>query len=117
ERDLSGAWAKTYEPLVEAHFDAAESYERAQLIAEIGIVLASLAVLLASRTAWLLAVVLALGSIAQLGRTSLHTHHIVGQSVASVERAEEAFAELRNAHLGANQDEETINRLDPDGKM
>jgi len=40
---LSKKWADSYEPLVEAHFDAAESYEHAQLIAEIGIVMASLA--------------------------------------------------------------------------
>src|SRR3954466_712487 len=45
ERNLAKNWADTYRPLVEAHFDAAEGYEHAQLIAEIGIVLASLGVL------------------------------------------------------------------------
>src|SRR6266849_6049962 len=67
ERDLAGDWAKTYEPLVEAHFDAAESYERGQLIAEIGIVLASLAVLLVNRLAWLLSVLLSVVTVVQLG--------------------------------------------------
>src|SRR5215475_9312159 len=46
ERNLAKDWSDTYHPLVEGHFGAAEGYERAQLIAEIGIVLASLAVLL-----------------------------------------------------------------------
>src|SRR5215510_2057833 len=42
ERNLAKNWADKYHPLVEGHFNAAEGYERAQLIAEIGIVLASL---------------------------------------------------------------------------
>src|SRR6266404_5628116 len=69
ERNLAKTWADTYKPLVEAHFDAAEGYERAQLISEIGIVLASLAVLLGSRPAWMLSVILAGVCVVQLGRT------------------------------------------------
>src|SRR5882724_8103406 len=56
ERNLSKSWADRYGPLVESHFEAAEGYEKGQLIAEIGIVLASLAVLLASRSAWVVSV-------------------------------------------------------------
>src|SRR5882672_8120957 len=40
ERGLAESWAKSYEPVVEAHFGAAEGYEKAQLLAEFGIVLA-----------------------------------------------------------------------------
>ena len=48
ERNLAKSWADNYLPLVDTHFKAAEGYEKSQLIAEIGIVLASLGVLLAS---------------------------------------------------------------------
>ena len=117
ERDLAGAWAGKYEPLIEAHFDAAESYERAQLIAEIGIVLASLAVLLASRLAWLLSVLVAVGCIVQLGGAWVHTRQVVEQSEVQVQRAEEAFGEVRKAHLGADEDKQIVERLDPDGNI
>src|SRR5581483_2510348 len=77
ERGLSKNWADSYEPLVEAHFDAAEGYEHAQLLAEIAIVLASLGVLLASRTAWLISLVLSAICVLQVGRTYFPTRHEV----------------------------------------
>ena len=46
-------WEEAFEPEAHAHFEAAESFERAQLCAEIGIVLASIALLLSSRLVWL----------------------------------------------------------------
>ena len=52
EATLSHEWAESYDELVEAHFKAAEHYEWAQLASEIGIVIASIALLLASRLVW-----------------------------------------------------------------
>jgi hypothetical protein len=117
ERGLSKAWAESYQPIVEAHFEAAEGYEQGQLIAEIGIVLASLGVLLASRSAWLISVILAVVCIVQLGRTYFPTHRVVREALVRVHQAEEAYENLRKAHVGANEDEKTIERLDPDGKI
>ena len=117
ERQLAKSWADSYSPLVEAHFDAAEGYEHAQLIAEIGIVLASLGVLLVSRPAWLVAVLLSVVCVFQLTRTYLHTRHVVVTSLVQVQHTEEAYVDLRKSHVGANQDADAIERLDPDGKI
>lgn len=117
ERTLSKTWADSYEPLVEAHFEAAEGYEKAQLIAEIGIVIASLGVLLASRTAWIISILIAALSVGQLGRTLVHTRSSVGSDEVKVEKAEEAYQNLRKAHTGANEDEKTVDQLDPGGKI
>jgi hypothetical protein len=117
ERSLAKSWADNYLPLVDAHFKAAEGYEKAQLIAEIGIVLASLGVLLASRPAWLASVILAVACIAQLGRIYVHTKHVVREALVHVQHADEAYQDLRKAHVGANEDEKAIDRLDPDGKI
>ncbi|HEX3528664.1 MAG TPA: DUF4337 family protein [Thermoanaerobaculia bacterium] len=117
ERTLSKTWADSYEPLVEAHFEAAEGYEKAQLIAEIGIVIASLGVLLASRTAWIISILIAALSVGQLGRTLVHTRSSVGSDNVKVEKAEEAYQNLRKAHTGANEDEKTVDQLDPGGKI
>src|SRR6185369_12296448 len=104
----------SYHPIVEAHFEAAEGYEHAQLIAEIGIVLASLGVLLASRPAWMISVALSLVCVFQLTRTNYHTRHVVTGSLVQVHHSEEAYGELRKSHVGANQDADAIERLDSD---
>jgi len=117
ERSLSKNWAESYKPLVEAHFDAAEGYERAQLIAEIGIVMASLGVLLGSRPAWFVSVVLAAACLVQIGRTFIPTARIVKQTLVKINHAEEAYVDLRKSHVGANEDERLIERLDADGKI
>ena len=117
ERSLSKNWADSYKPVVDAHFDAAEHYERAQVIAEIGIVLASLAVLLASRPPWMLSVLLSVICVFLLGRTYFHTAHVVDAAMVKVHHAEEAYEDLRKAHTGANEDEKAISRIDPDGSI
>jgi hypothetical protein len=115
ERSLSKNWADSYKPVVEAHFDAAEHYEHAQVVAEIGIVLASLAVLLAARPPWMLSVLLSIICVVLLCRTYFHTSHIVDEAMVKVHQAEEKYQELRKSHTGANEDEKTIERLDADG--
>ena len=117
ERKFSKDWSDSYNPLVQAHFEGAEGYEHAQLIAEIGIVLASLGVLLGSRSAWLLSIVLAAVCIVQLGRTAMHTHHEVVEAAEHVHHGEEAYQDLRKAHTGANEDEKTVEALDPGGVL
>jgi hypothetical protein len=117
ERGVSKAWEESYRPVVDAHFDAAEGYEHAQLIAEIGIVLASLGVLLASRGAWGLSVVLGLLCLGQVGRTYLATEKQLHAAMTHVHDSEHAYEALRQAHIGVNQDEQTIERLDPGGMI
>jgi Domain of unknown function (DUF4337) len=117
ERNLAKTWADTYRPLVDGHFDAAEGYERAQLIAEIGIVLASLGVLLSSKPAWMLSVIMSVICIFQLGRTFIHTSNVVRTSHEKIHHAEEAYIELRKSHGGDNDDEKAIQRLDADGSI
>jgi len=117
ERALSKAWEESYRPVVEAHFAAAEGYEHAQLVAEVGIVVASLAVLLGSRGAWGVSVLLAGLCVGQIGRTWVTTERLVEHAIVKVHETEHAFNALRQSHLGANQDEEAIERLDPDGSI
>jgi hypothetical protein len=117
EKDLSKKWSKSYDPLVEAHFDAAEGYERAQLIAEVGIVMASLGVLLASRAAWLLSIFLSAGCLVQLGWTYLPTRHEVREAGEKIAEVGKEYAELRRQHEAANEDEKAIAEFDPDGKI
>ena len=117
ERKFSKDWADSYDPMIQAHFEGAEGYEHAQLIAEIGIVLASLGVLLSSRSAWLVSLVFAAVCVVQLGRTFAHTRHEVDEASEKVHRTDEAYHELRKAHASAGDDERTVEALDPGGVM
>ena len=117
ERKFSKDWSDSYSPLVQAHFEGAEGYEHAQLIAESGIVLASLGVLLGSRAAWLVSIVLAAVCVVQIGRTALHAHHEVVEATEHVHHGEETYQGLRKAHSAANEDEKTVEALDPGGVL
>jgi hypothetical protein len=117
ERDFAKRWADTYQPAVEAHFGAAEGYDNAQLFAEIGIVVASLAILLSKRPAWLLSILLAVICIGVLTSTFLKTRRTVSHSVGNIRQAENAYQQLRKAHLAANGDQRILEELDPGGKI
>jgi hypothetical protein len=117
ERDFAKQWVDSYQPAVEAHFDAAQGYDNAQLFAEIAIVIASLAVLLSNRPAWLISIVLAVICIGMLTSAFLKTRHSVAHAVGNIRQAENAYQQVRKSHLGASGDERTLEELDPGGKI
>ena len=87
--------AECYDGKIAAHFDAAEWYERAQLAAEIGIVIASVALLLSSRGVWAISLVFAVGGALIIGRTFVHTRGMLEEAEKKIEEAQkrEAFVE------------------------
>jgi hypothetical protein len=87
--------AECYDDKIAAHFDAAEWYERAQLAAEIGIVIASVALLLGSRAVWAISLVFAVSGAGVIGRTFWHTHSMLEVAEKKIEEAQkrEAFIE------------------------
>ena len=80
--------AECYDDKIKAHFDAAEWYERAQLSAEIGIVIASVALLLGSRAAWLVSLVFGAACAVVIARTSAHTGSVLAQAEHKIEEAQ-----------------------------
>jgi Domain of unknown function (DUF4337) len=119
ERDFAKTWVDTYQPAIDAHFDAADGYENAQLVAEIALVVASLAILLSNRSAWVLSILIAVVCLGVLTWTILKTRRSVSHSIGNIQQAENAYQKLRKAHLAANQDqdERTLEELDPSGKI
>lgn len=117
ERAISGAWASSYQPLVDEHFESAEQFEHAQLIAEVAIVFASLAVLLGNRAAWYVSIALSVGSISVLGYTYFHSQSKLAGIEEKIEKNHEAYTDLRKAHTGDHADEDAVAALDPDGAI
>jgi hypothetical protein len=86
-------------------------------VAEIGSVIASLAVLLTNRPAWLISIAFAIVCVVMLTNTFLLTRTAVARTSETITRSEHAYQELRKAHLAANEDEQTVEQLDPGGKI
>jgi hypothetical protein len=83
--------AEAYDLKIEAHQEAAEHYELGQLSAEIGIVVASVALLLASRFVWAISLVFGVGAAGVAGYTFAHTRTLL---VAAEHKIEEAKRNL-----------------------
>jgi hypothetical protein len=92
--------AECYDGKIKAHFDAAEWYERAQLCAEIGIVVASVALLLGSRLIWYVALVFGLGSTGIIVRTYGHTRSALEVAEHKIEEAQKRTAEIEGDEDG-----------------
>jgi hypothetical protein len=117
ERKLAREWSESYDALINAHFDAASGYNKAGLLAEVGIVLASLGILFSSRVAWFASIALAALCIIQASVTGVHSKGTIGSATVFLNKAEAAFNDLRKDHLESHEDEMTVDALDPDGKI
>jgi len=117
ERKLAREWSESYDAQITAHFDAASGYDKAALLAEVGIVLASLGILFSSRIAWLASIVLAVLCIGQASATWVHSTKAIDSATAGVTKAEAAFLDLRKNHLETREDEMTVEAVDPGGKI
>lgn len=105
ERDMKDAKedAEAYEGAIEAHQEAAEWYEWAQLAAEVGIVVASIALLLSNRAIWLASVALGIGCAGTLGFTFVRTRAAVEQAEAKIRAAAENVLKLESDDEDAEQ--------------
>ncbi|HEY2404590.1 MAG TPA: DUF4337 family protein [Polyangiaceae bacterium] len=96
ERDMKEAKedADSYDKMIEAHQEAAEGYEYGLLFAEIGIVVASVALLLSNRIVWTVSVVLGLSCIGVTSMTYVHTRHTVEEAALKIKQAADNVVQL-----------------------
>jgi hypothetical protein len=89
ERDMKEAKedADSYDKMIEARQEAAEGYERALLAAEIGIVIASVALLLANRAVWTVSLVLAVSCLGTAAYTFQESRHNVAAAQDKIKQA------------------------------
>jgi hypothetical protein len=79
--------AEAYDGAIEAHHESAEHYEWAQLCAEIGIVIASIALLTASRPIWGVSVVIGLAGAVIIAWTFMTTRTALREAEKKIEEA------------------------------
>jgi hypothetical protein len=114
KRDMAEAKedAEAYDGAIEAHQDAAEWYERAQLCAEIGIVIASIALLLGSRGVWGVAVVIGAAGAVIIGMTYVRTAHALEVAEKKIEEAAKNTASIE----ADDEDDKEKGEAKPEGK-
>jgi hypothetical protein len=111
EAAVAKSWVDAFDPMIEAISESQEHYERAQLAAEFGIVIASIALLLKRREPWFLAMALGLLSVALLAMTYHHTHDTVHDAKAKIDVAETSFDELRAANKTNEADQALVDEV------
>lgn len=97
EANLAKTWVEQYDAAIKAHVEAQEHYETGQLLAEIGIVLASIALLLHRRLAWILSLGLGVAAIGAVVMTYAHTRSEVGEAEEKIVEAGKVYRDARNA--------------------
>jgi len=117
ERKAAKAWAESYEDEVHAHFEGSEQFEKAQLLAEIGIVIASIALLRSSRPFWFVSIAAAVVCAILVGKTWVGLREEVREGEEKQHHAREHYEELRGAKDATGKraaevhDEETLAKI------
>ena len=111
EANAGVVWVDAYDPLISARAASQEHYELAQLAAEFGIVLASIALLLRRRAPWLLAIGLGAVTIVVLGITWMHTRSIAHDAEGKIEESEKIFETLREADKTTDADQALVDEV------
>ena len=108
EETVAHQWVDAFDPMIEALAESQEHYERAQLAAEFGIVIASIALLLKRREPWFLAMALGVLAVVLLAMTWNHTRHEVHDAKGKIDTAETAFDELRGKNKTTDADKALV---------
>ena len=106
EADAAKEWSESYQDAVQLHANTAGRFEIAQLAAEIGIVIASVGLLLSrkvgfARTLWCIALVLGIISLSVAGMTKMNNTRLL-------HTAEEKIRSSEHAYESKNRDEEDV---------
>jgi hypothetical protein len=108
ERDIAKEWTESFDAAIHAHTEAAEHYEWGQLCSEIGIVIASIALLFSSRKVWGVSLVLGLSCAGILGWTYSTTHAEVHHAEVRIHESGKKYSDLRKSQDEKPDDEKLV---------
>jgi len=111
ESQIAAHWADAFNPVVAAHAAAQEYYEDAMLAAEIGIVIASVALLLRRRMAWYLSIALGVAAMAMIVFTYARTAPVVHENEKKIEEGAKEYRTARAAHKTTEIDQALVDEV------
>jgi len=112
EKEAAQERAESFDPRVEAYTESAEHYEWAQLMAEFGIVLASVALLFANRILWGVSLVFGLGSLSTIVWTTTSAHAALNRAEARINDAEDAYKKAAQDKADGEFDEKLVEEVE-----
>ena len=104
-------WTESFEPAVKAHVLAQQRFDLAQLLAEIGIVVASVALLIKRRAPWLLALALGAASVGLVIHTHVSTGGVVHAAEEKIEETGKEYRAMRNDDATAEADRALVAKI------
>jgi hypothetical protein len=114
EQETALEWSESYEPAIKTHSLAAEHYEWGQLATEIGVVIASLALLFTSRKAWYVALIMVISTLAILSITFITVTTQMGKAEEEIDKAHKQFLAANDEKKGKAADEELLDAVEKD---
>lgn len=108
ESVLAKEATQSYQKVVHLHMEAQEGYEHGLLAAEIGIVIASIALMLRRRSVWLVAVAMGILSTGLAATTYLHSGKEMRESLDKIAEATKRYDEKRVAGKTTEQEKKTV---------
>jgi Domain of unknown function (DUF4337) len=112
EKEAALEWSESYESATQVHSMAAEHYEWAQLACEIGIVVASIALLFMSRPAWLAALVLFATAVVIVSITFVSVSSQLHGAEQKIHDANQRFVGLNGEQRDKEADEELLKSVE-----
>jgi len=112
EKEAALEWSESYESAIRVHSMAAEHYEWAQLACEIGIVVASIALLFMSRPAWLGALVLCATAVVIVSITFVSVSTQLHGAEQKIHDASQRFTGLNGEQRDKDADEELLKSVE-----
>jgi hypothetical protein len=112
EKEAALEWSESYESAIRVHSMAAEHYEWAQLACEIGIVVASIALLFMSRPAWLGALVLCATAVVIVSITFVSVSSHLRGAEQKIHDASQRFIGLNGEQRDKEADEELLKSVE-----
>ena len=111
ESQVAREWADAYTPAVQAHVEGQERYELAMLCAEIGIVLASVSLLLRRRIGWYVSLGLGAAAVVIMILTYARTLPAVQATEERTAEAARNYRKLRAANKTTAEDEALVREI------
>lgn len=108
ESQLANQWSASFDPEVETYVHAQDSYEGAQLCAEIAVVLASIGLLVQRRDIWFVAIAVGLISVTIVGNTYVHTTKAERDAENHTTEAGKQYAEARTRDRTRSEEQELL---------
>jgi uncharacterized protein DUF4337 len=112
ETKAAYAWKESHNDAIEAYEHAGEHYEWAMLAAEIGIVIASIALLLSSRIAWIASIGLGVTCVALMVITNIQSRSALHAAHHEIEEARDAYHKVSNEEKAEAADEELFKTIE-----